>query len=212
MYPQSSSIDQGASSAPASAGSSRDVVVGASQDEGGGVDNSSHAIAWMGAGGVPGAASLSSFQVLGGEEGAGGGEGEARRQAGVVAEGRAGRLKDEKEAVRKGEEEARLVGETTRREELLRVRKACLPGVVFLAHEVSFFMGEGLATKILKTWEFGRLTRPLFKPVYRDTEGGGRLETTFVDTRLCTMPTMYSQNLVLSTLKRGQASEKCTTV
>lgn len=61
---------------------------------------------------------------------------EERRKAKEVAQARQRREREEEESVREMEEVARRAGEAARKEELLSVREACLPGLVFLAHEV----------------------------------------------------------------------------
>lgn len=59
-----------------------------------------------------------------------------KRKAKEVAEARRKREREEEEAIRAAEETASRAEEVARREELLGVRAACLPGLVFLAHEV----------------------------------------------------------------------------
>lgn len=61
---------------------------------------------------------------------------EEERKAKEVAEARRKRERNEEEAIRAAEETASRAEEVARREELLGVRAACLPGLVFLAHEV----------------------------------------------------------------------------
>lgn len=65
---------------------------------------------------------------------------EEKRKARKVAEARDRRAQEEEELIRGEEEAARRAGEAAREEELLRVREACLPGLVFMAHEVRFFV------------------------------------------------------------------------
>lgn len=62
---------------------------------------------------------------------------EERRKAEDVAAARKRRVVQEKERVARAEETARRLGHDAREEELMRVREACLPGLVFLFHEVS---------------------------------------------------------------------------
>lgn len=62
---------------------------------------------------------------------------EAKRKAKAVVEARQRREKEEEESVEGMEEAARRAGEVAREEEMLCVRAACLPGLVFLTHEVS---------------------------------------------------------------------------
>lgn len=64
---------------------------------------------------------------------------EEKRKAKEVAEARQRREREEQESVKGMEDAARRAGETAREEEMLRVREACLPGLVFLAHEVSWW-------------------------------------------------------------------------
>lgn len=61
---------------------------------------------------------------------------EENRKAKEVADVRRRREREEEESVKGMEEAARRAGEAAREEEMLRVREACLPGLVFLAHEV----------------------------------------------------------------------------
>lgn len=58
-----------------------------------------------------------------------------------VAEARMRRAKEERESIARAEEAGRGLKETARAEEMNRVRSACLPGVVFLAHEVRRMLG-----------------------------------------------------------------------
>ncbi|CAN0140320.1 unnamed protein product [Scytosiphon promiscuus] len=67
---------------------------------------------------------------------------EEKRKAKEVEMARQRRAREEEESIRGEEEAARRAGEVAREEELLRVREACLPGLVFLAHEVAH--GTGL--------------------------------------------------------------------
>ena len=64
---------------------------------------------------------------------------EASRKAKEVADVRRRREREESESVAGMEEAARRAAEAAREEEMLRVREACLPGLVFLAHEVRAF-------------------------------------------------------------------------
>ncbi|CAM9210540.1 unnamed protein product [Ectocarpus sp. 12 AP-2014] len=66
---------------------------------------------------------------------------EEERKAKEVAEARRKREREEEEAIRAAEETASRAEEAARREELLGVRAACLPGLVFLAHEVAHSTG-----------------------------------------------------------------------
>ncbi|CAM9936322.1 unnamed protein product [Ectocarpus sp. 12 AP-2014] len=66
---------------------------------------------------------------------------EEERKAKEAAEARRKRERKEEEAIRAAEETASRAEEAARREELLGVRAACLPGLVFLAHEVAHSTG-----------------------------------------------------------------------
>ena len=98
-----------------------------------------------GAGGVTGGDMVMSFPS-GGHQGSGDGDGgvsgkryrtpEDRRKAKEVAEARGRRAREERASVARAAEAARCAEAVARREELLRVREACLPGLVFLTHEV----------------------------------------------------------------------------
>ncbi|CBN79913.1 expressed unknown protein [Ectocarpus siliculosus] len=66
---------------------------------------------------------------------------EEERKAKEVAEARRKREREEEEAIRAAEETASRAEEAARKEELLGVRAACLPGLVFLAHEVAHSTG-----------------------------------------------------------------------
>ena len=61
---------------------------------------------------------------------------QGRRMARAVAEKRSRRAKEAEEELARVEEAKRQLAATTRKEEMLNVRAACLPGVVFMAHEV----------------------------------------------------------------------------
>lgn len=64
---------------------------------------------------------------------------EEQRKAKEVADARQRREREEEESVEGMEEAARRAGEAARKEEMLCVRGACLPGLVFLTHEVSWW-------------------------------------------------------------------------
>lgn len=61
---------------------------------------------------------------------------EEKRKEGEVAEARKARGRREIERAAREEEAAVRLGAEARRKELLAVREACLPGLVFLFHEV----------------------------------------------------------------------------
>ena len=61
---------------------------------------------------------------------------EDMRKAKEVAEARGRRAREERAGVARAAEAAGRAEAVARREELLRVRQACLPGLVFLTHEV----------------------------------------------------------------------------
>ena len=65
---------------------------------------------------------------------------EEKRKAKEVVEARQRREREEEESVMGMEEAARRAGEAAREEEMLCVRDACLPGLVFLTHEVSWWL------------------------------------------------------------------------
>lgn len=65
---------------------------------------------------------------------------EEKRKAKEVVEARQRREREEEESVRGMEEAARRAGKAAREEEMLCVRDACLPGLVFLTHEVSWWL------------------------------------------------------------------------
>eukprot|EP00903_Cladosiphon_okamuranus_P012066 g11327.t1 len=66
---------------------------------------------------------------------------EEKRKAEEVVEARQRREREEEESVRGVEEAARRAGKAAREEEMLCVRHACLPGLVFLSHEVAHDTG-----------------------------------------------------------------------
>lgn len=61
------------------------------------------------------------------------------RLAKEVAEKRKKRARAIEEEIARAEEASRQFTEATRKEEMLRVREACLPGLVFMTHEVRHF-------------------------------------------------------------------------
>lgn len=63
---------------------------------------------------------------------------EEKRKAKEVVDARQRREREEEESVKGVEEAARRAGEAAREDEMLKVRNACLPGLVFLTHEVSW--------------------------------------------------------------------------
>eukprot|EP00752_Nemacystus_decipiens_P004160 g3806.t1 len=81
---------------------------------------------------------------------------EEKRKAKEVIEARQTREREEEESVKGMEEAARRAGEVAREEEMLRVRGACLPGVVFLTHEVAHDTGLWMlrwrSTDAAKAW------------------------------------------------------------
>lgn len=65
---------------------------------------------------------------------------EEKRKAKEVVEARQRREREEEESVKGMEEAARRAGQAAREEEMLCVRATCLPGLVFLTHEVSSYL------------------------------------------------------------------------
>lgn len=79
---------------------------------------------------------------------------EEKRKAQEVVEARRRREREEEESVRGMEEAARRAGEAAREDEMLCVRGACLPGLVFLTHEVSRWRwcGGGGAAAVVRNF------------------------------------------------------------
>lgn len=86
------------------------------------------------------------------------------RLAKEVAEKRKKRARAIEEEMARVEEASRQFTEATRKEEMLRVREACLPGLVFMTHEVrdmSRCEGEGYIQRTHTFREGVRRTRAL---------------------------------------------------